>query len=344
MKKHLVLVTSLAATLLGACFLSAQSITIDTVLVGDAGNAAQSVANRNHTFAGGDGLGAVAYEYRISTTAVTNAQYAAFLNAVAASDPHGLWNADMAGNRGGIDRSGSPGSYTYSVGIAEIGLYVGQSMAQMPVNYVSFWSAARFANWLTSGDTETGMYNLTPQGIAENTITRDATAWANGGVAIASQDEWFKAAYYDPTHMGGVGGYWLFPTQSDTNPTAEAPPGGTNSANFSGAGGNSLTPGDAYSNTISYYGTLDQAGNVFEWNEEISGLNRETRGGGFTSQVSSLRSHASTYRDAGTWENNGTGFRVTSLAPIPEPSTYAAILGGLGLLFAFLRRRGRGRR
>lgn len=97
-----------------------------------------------------------------------------------------LWNSNMGSNvHGGISRSGSPGSYTYSVRTADSGFNNGQSMGNMPVNFVSFWDAARFTNWLTTGDTETRVYVLTEQGIADNTITRDATAWANGGVAIA---------------------------------------------------------------------------------------------------------------------------------------------------------------
>ena len=41
-------------------------------------------------------------------------------------------------------------------------------------------------------------------------------------------------------------------------------------------------------------------------------------------------------------QSSGLGFRVSSLEPIPEPSTYAAILGCLGLTLALMRRKGRG--
>jgi hypothetical protein len=54
---------------------------------------------------------------------------------------------------GGITRSGSDGSYTYT---AKAGF------ENKPVTYVSFWDALRFANWLNNGqgggDTETGAY------------------------------------------------------------------------------------------------------------------------------------------------------------------------------------------
>jgi len=199
--------TLLAADLLAAS--SASAITIPTVQVGDAGNANDS-----------SGFGGVSYDYHIGTHEVTNSQYTAFLNATAATDTHSLYNTSMSSStHGGINRTGSSGSYSYSVKTG---------FDSKPVNYVSFWDAARFTNWLTSGNTETGVYVLTPTGITNNTITRDATAWANGGMAIASENEWYKAAYYD-----GSGGYFDYPTQSNTPPTEENPPGGPTARIFS---------------------------------------------------------------------------------------------------------------
>ena len=102
-------------------------------------------------------VGAVAYNYRIGTTEVTNSQYAEFLNAKAASDPFGLYNTFMSDglNYGGITKSGPSGSYTYAT-IAGRG--------DMPVNWVTWYDSIRFANWLHngqgSGDTETGAYTL----------------------------------------------------------------------------------------------------------------------------------------------------------------------------------------
>ena len=45
----------------------------------------------------------------------------------------------------------------------------------------------------------------------------------------------------------GDDNYWLYPTQSDTEPTAEAPPGGANSANYIGGPG-TVTDVGAYDN------------------------------------------------------------------------------------------------
>ena len=104
----------------------------------------------------------MAYNYNIDKYDVTVGQYTDFLNSVAATDTYGLYNTSMATdlNIAGISRSGSSGSYTYSV--------IGSS-ANLPITYVSWGDAARFANWLQNGQpsgaegpgtTETGAYTL----------------------------------------------------------------------------------------------------------------------------------------------------------------------------------------
>ena len=230
---------------------------------------------------------------------------------------------------GGITRAGSSGSFTYSVK---------SGFGDKPVNFVSFWDAARFSNWLTTGNTETGVYVLDATGISNNTISRDATAWANGGVAVASENEWYKAAYYDPSATGPSDDYWLYPTQSDTQPNNGNPPGGTNSANYD-SNPDTLTNVGAYVNSSSHYGTFDQGGNVWEWNDEIlSTSERGARGGSFDDVDFSPQS-STRISPTSTFENDSVGFRVSSLAPIPEPSAYAVILGCLGLLLALRGRR-----
>jgi hypothetical protein len=49
-------------------------------------------------------------------------------------------------------------------------------------------------------------------------------------VFLPTENEWYKAAYYDPT-KGGTGGYWLYAVRAD-EVTADVPPGGPRSANF----------------------------------------------------------------------------------------------------------------
>jgi formylglycine-generating enzyme required for sulfatase activity len=141
-----------------------------------------------------------------------------------------------------------------------------------PVIYVSFWDATRFANWLNNGQgsasTETGSYTL---GSVTNPVNSSVTRNVGANWVVASENEWYKAAYYDPNKGGpGVGGYWLHATQSDTlgqnNPFTDA-----NGANYydgdyanGGFSGPGTTDVGAYANADSYYGTSDQGGNVFE--------------------------------------------------------------------------------
>ena len=101
-------------------------VTIDWVTVGNPGNACDTQPQGC--------FGSVANAYRISKFEVSNSQYAEFLNAVAATDPNALYNTNMsdpnAPNFGGITRSGSSGSFSYSA-IA--------GREDMPVNSVSFY-------------------------------------------------------------------------------------------------------------------------------------------------------------------------------------------------------------
>jgi len=117
----------------------AEPLNYQMVTVGDVGNAPDPAT--------GGLYGAVAYEYRIGKYDVTIGQYAAFLNAVAKTDAYGLYNTSMGTNLNiaGISRSGSPGSYAYSV------MTNGGSSANRPITFVSWFDAARFANWMHNG-------------------------------------------------------------------------------------------------------------------------------------------------------------------------------------------------
>ena len=325
-------VSALAAMLLLAGAAMAD-VVIETVPVGNAGNADDTE---------GDGYGSVSYTYNIGKTEVSNAQYAELLNAVATvGDPHGLYNANMGSgwnDIGGISRTGSGTG-------GDPWLYaVRTNRGDRPVNYVSFWDACRFANWLHNGQptggqdlttTEDGAYFL--NGVtnpANNTITREAD-W---NWAVTSEDEWYKAAYYD----GAGGAYYDYPTGSNTEPTDEAPPG-TDMANGSA---NYDTVDFTYRTTVcgaytakpsdSPYGTYDQGGNVLEWNDAIVWTaSRGARGGTFEKSHTDLRASERGIYDP-TIEMYYMGFRVSKVSPIPEPAGLG--LAGLALL-AICRRR-----
>ena len=302
-----------AAAIFAAIGLHAESITIDTVLVGNAGNAADT--------GGTVGAGAVAYDYHIGTTEVTAGQYVAFLNAVAStSDKFGLYNTNMFTHVEGcgiqqIDNGNGTFSYEATKG------------DNMPVNFVSVYNAMRFCNWVTTGNTEIGVYvlNNTATGVA--LVTRDNDAWLAGGVAIASLDEWYKAAFYN----GDTETYSRY-----ANGTNTAPKG--TEANFNGSVFGTIT--DVDFGVTSFYGTFGQNGNVWEWTDTVVGTGNHIyiRGGAFNGPTSYM---VASYNNTATAtdEYRNIGFRVSSLTPIPEPSTYAAIFGALALAFAAYRKR-----
>ena len=313
------------------------SITMDWVNVGHAGNAAYPGT--------GSLYGAVAYAYQIGKYEVTNAEYTSFLNAVdpEGANANGIYNATMASDvRGGI---------TYTAGAAVGAKYtIRTNMGDKPVNYVSWSDAARFTNWLHngqgSGSIETGAYTLSG-------VTGLITKNPGATVYLPSENEWYKAAYYDPTTgAGGGDNYWAYPTQSDTAPTAgtanitgDVSNSGVNVANYgntvnwNGQDGNVTTVGSA--GASNYYGTFDQGGNVFEWNDDVFlGHSRGQRGGAWNGPwyalgfVDFLISSRQSFNNP-QLEGSNDGFRVASVAsvPVPEPTAFIpAMLICIGVL------------
>ena len=284
------------------------TVVIEWVTVGDPGNVCDPQLL--------DCFGAVDDTYQISKFEITNAQYAEFLNAVAATDTNALYHTYMENPaynyHGGITRIGSPGSFIYST-------VPGRD--DMPVNWVSFWDSLRFANWLHNGQpygaqdnttTEDGAYTLTEQGINDNSISRNAGA----GVFLASEDEWYKAAYFDALSEG----YFDFPAGSDNFMSCQ-PAGGTpNTQNCAFSSVLDFTEVGSYTGSASPYETFDQGGNAFEWNESVYGANgarRLLRGGSLNSSAGAAgASGRSVEVPAGS--SSSIGFRVTM---IPEPLT-----------------------
>ena len=97
-----------------------------------------------------------------------------------------------------------------------------------PATNVSWNEAARFTNWLNTSTGGSAAYNFTTSGVNDN-----IALWGSGDAGydasnpyrnslatyvLPSMDEWYKAAYYNPT----TGTYFDFPNGLDTAPTAVA--------------------------------------------------------------------------------------------------------------------------
>jgi formylglycine-generating enzyme required for sulfatase activity len=256
------------------------SVIIDYITVGNVGNAADAT-----------GYGAVGYQYQIGKYEVTNAQYAEFLNAKAKTNNYGLYNSNMASY--GITQSGGSGNFTYNVT---------SGMENRPVVFVSWFDSARFSNWLSNGqgngDTETGSYNL--NGASSGLILPIADA----KVRLPSEDEWYKAAYYN----GATSTYSLYPNGRNSITTADS--------NYNMSVGASSNVG-SYSHAPSSYGTFDQGGNVWEWNDAAVGTSRGLRGHSWTNGLVDYLSSSFRLSSGPDDENWNFGFRVAS---VPEPS------------------------
>jgi len=343
---HFVAAVSMAAasmvSAVQAGVVSLGSFSGEFVTVGDPGNLADS-----------SGYGAVSATFDIMKFEFTNQQYVQFLNTV---DPTGansksLYQDNMGSTvRGGINRT-----LANDVGSR---YEVKTNMGNKPVNYVSWFDAARVSNWLHNGatsssDTETGAYTLSNAIIDGDIVARNPGAL----FFIPTENEWYKAAYYKRGSTNA--GYWTYATKSDGAPTAvtanptgdgSAGTGSTdNSANYNSAalwlppaGTTAHFTSVGTNGGPSAYDTFDMSGNAHEWVSPLSVItagNSVIRGGGRGSAIvdSTVRSEASTSNDGAL---SSTGFRLASLSSssppaVPEPSMMViGTLFGIGGLMA----------
>ncbi|MGA2258261.1 MAG: SUMF1/EgtB/PvdO family nonheme iron enzyme [Thermoguttaceae bacterium] len=308
---------SCLAVLLAASALQAQ--TVQFVPVGNPGNAPDPALvydDWNYI-----NLGQVDYNYRIGTYDITVGEYTAFLNAVAKTDPYNLYSSqETRGNilldaPGIIQRSGSPGSYSYSIYPADGGTETVARLVNLPDIFVSWADAARYCNWLQNGCPTTGVEiaSTTEQGAytlsgATSEAALDAVSLARNPRAqyfLPTENEWYKAAYYKTGRTNA--GYWLYPNCSNTPPVNTLSATGTNNANFCNNGTytdptyQGMTPVGAFASSPGPYGTFDMVGNVAQWCENgdtpddgYYADNRVFMGAWFSSPVTALGS-AATY-------------------------------------------------
>ena len=255
-----------------------QGINIDFVTIGNAGNPGDTRTDYPDS-AAPYGCGSVDYEYQIGKYEVTNGQWDAFV--LAAGAP-----------------SGNP-SYAYD----ESAYWTGTNK---PTNEVSWYEAAQFCNYLTSGDKSQGVYQFSGNNTNPGDflgIDRTSAQAAYGTIYfLPTENEWYKAAYYTGS------GYSTYANGTDVAPIAG------DDTNYDFVIGQ---PWDVGTGTMEQNGTFDMMGNVWEWNETLIGSYRGFRGG---SCIASYRSTIrSSYRNSiyPSYEHGTVGFRVAS---IPEPA------------------------
>jgi len=288
----------MSAPLVQAGTIAFAGFTMDFVDVGNAGNTADDT-----------GYGAVDYNYQMGKNEVSEAMIEAYNTA----------------NAGALITLNSRG-------------------ANSPATSVSWNESANFVNWLNVQQGYSPAYKLSPAGGTNTNILLWSLGDAgydasnpfrnsNAKYVLPSENEWYKAAYYDPNKSGGAG-YYDYATGSDTAPTAVANGTASGTAVYNGQSG----PADiTNAGGISPYGTMAQNGNVSEWGESAfdesnnsAGESRVIRGGGWNNNSGSLQSSAHNFSASPTLENNGIGFRV---AAVPEPSGVSLLLiGAVGLL------------
>jgi formylglycine-generating enzyme required for sulfatase activity len=290
---------------------------MEFVTIGNAGNAADTTGSPNPA-------GAVGYEYGLGKFEVSE---------------------DM------IDKYNSNFGTANSLVITKTTL-----SPNKPATNVSWNEAARFVNWLNTSTGGSDAYKFTTLGVNDNialwtaadTLDYEATnpyRSKRATYVLPSFNEWYKAAYYNPTNST----YYDFPNGSNTAPTAVASGTGDNTAVYNGQSG----PADVnLAGGLSPYGVMGLGGNVYEWDESSGDLansrgssSRGVRGGVWLNDSSVLSSSFRSGSIGPSIDSFVIGFRVASLsssAPpaVPEPSMMViGTLFGLGGLVAKRRRK-----
>ncbi|MDF1712639.1 MAG: SUMF1/EgtB/PvdO family nonheme iron enzyme [Akkermansiaceae bacterium] len=261
-------------------------------------------------------LGSVAYSYRMGTHEVSRGMIASY-------------NALSGGPQLTIEDAASP-----------------WISPESPATKITWNECARFVNWLNTSSGFEPAYKFTTDGAVDDielwTVgdsgydSANPTRNRNAHYFLPTEDEWHKAAFYDPGARGGAGAYWRYATGSDTKPLAVSGGAASGTAVF----GQELSDGPApikNAGGLSPYGTMAQCGNVSELLESPfmlpnnPGIYRAYNPGSWWS--SALFPPSSRLSNNGlvpSGRNTFTGFRVASAAMPAESLIQMSNLSKVG--------------
>ena len=282
--------------------------------------------------------GSVDYEYRIATTEVTVGQHLEFLQAYSPFMPVGTVNASFGTTGQWINLA--------NFGVNEPPVFSSPSARHNWATTMSMRLAARMVNWLHNGQVneawafESGVYDTStfgegPDGVG---ITDDYTRAPGARFWIPSIDEYYKAAFYDPSKPnddGSLGGYWQYPNGSDDPPIPGLPENGGDTNRSIG------TPVDvgSYAHVLSPWGLLDVSGGEAEMTDT-----QVFAGSMSMYAFLSARNGSSTYFSDALWSwrsgidnvvSGSAGYRLASVVPAPS----GAVLLAVSACFIAMRRR-----
>lgn len=291
------------------------TFSIDFVEIGNPGNAADTT-----------GYGSVGYSYNIGKYEVSVPQ----INGARANGLQGVradsqnWNPTPDGPAYGLDWLQAAAFVNW------LGTSSGYQAAYK-MSYIGGTGGSAYGRTYSFGVWQPGEAGYDPTNPFRNSLAR---------YALASENEWYKAAYYDPNKNSGAGGYWKYATGSDSVPTpvTSGTDPGTSVYGYTFDGQLNKAASVSQAGGASPYGTVGQGGNVGEMLETTtSGTNtdveegRVTRSGAMTSSVSEQASDFRWYIQV----DNPDGYAVTGfrIIMVPEPSTLSlALFAGMTLL------------
>ncbi len=330
---------------------------------------------------------AIKMRMAVKLTAVTLVLLAGSVQAETVTFAEGAFDIDFStiGNPGNPDwRDGQPSAIggvdyiyqisTYAVSVEMVNVYNADTRpiagpaittgsaygTNRPAYGVSVNEAMRFVNWLNRDGGFQEAYKFTTDGGNDNlALWTPADAGydannpyrnSNARYVLPTNDEWYKAAFYDPNKDGGAGGYWTYAFGSDAVPMGTS--GGTDpgTAVYRYFAGDGIPAEDAWPDPpapaaidnaggLSPYGTMGQTGNYWERLESpwyntgdfLPGTIRPILGGRWNDPHGALELRYFGLTFPPDDENSGVGFRVGTT--VPEPGTMLLLtLGGLGVL------------